>query len=239
MKNRCILIVVGGMCTDALRLCKNPYVKELLGTSAANVNGKSVPCTKAWQAHDALIYSTGAGQKNENGRLFDVLCDAGKKCAAFYSCGEFAKNDNYNEVFCKFLEGADSDKMAAEELILYIKENAPDFTFLYLGKTDEAGHKSGFMGMEYLKAVHSAFEYIKKIREAFPLHKLIITADHGGHGFGFDGSCDSDITIPVILNRVCNFKDKLYTAEIIDIAPTVCKMLGIPVPENWEGGSLI
>ena len=242
MKNRVILIVVGGMCSDALRLCGHPYVKVLLGTSAANVCSKSVSYGGTRYAHTALMYSTPKEydwEVEKETRLFDVLYNAGKKCSAFFSGEEFVKIGEDEVVYRNFYSGENCDVKAATQLIEHVKKESPDFTFLYLGQTDAAGHKFGFMSEEYLKVVYNAFAEIEKIRNAFPLHKLIVMSDHGGHDFVHEGKYDSDITIPIILNRVCNFTEKLARAEIIDVAPTVCKMLGVGAPSVWKGESLI
>ena len=210
MKTRVILIIVGGMCSDALRLCGHDYVKTLLNTSAANVCSKSIPTQNENEIHDALF------KKNFEKSIFDVLSENGK-------------------TYCVFEKGIEE----AESFSAYIKEEKCDFSVLYLGGVKEAGYEYGFMSEEYLKKVYKAFDCIEKIRDEFPLRKLIVMSDHGGHGKEFTGDMPSDNIIPIIMNRVCNFTEKLYSAEIGDVAPTVLKLLSIEKPDLWKGESLL
>lgn len=238
MKTKVMLIVVGGLLSEALMRCQNPYVKELLQTSVANVCSKTVLNPETHFAHTALLYSTPKNYdwtiKKERS-LFNVISAAGNRCAAIYTGNVFTPTGHDSAVDRHFF---DKDTDGAEAAGDIIKES--DFTFIYFGGAYRIAQEKGYMSEEYLKAVHDIFGFIEKIRNAYPLRKMIISSDHGGHGNVCETELDSDITIPIILNRICGWSDKFFEdANIIDIAPTVAKIFGIEPHSNWEGESLI
>lgn len=70
-------------------------------------------------------------------------------------------------------------------------------------------------------------------------YTVIITADHGGHGRIHGEDIPEDMTIPMIIcgkNFPCN--TEIRNANIIDIAPTVTKLLSVISSKEWEGKSL-
>jgi len=222
MKAQVTLIVVGGLCSEALHKCGNPYILDFFRTSIVNVCGNTTNDTSL--AHKGLLYSSEKAEES----IFDVLKKDGKESAVYSALDEFKPEG----CFCF---GCDSDAVSA----VIEKEEKPDFTIICLGDADAAGHKYGFMSEEYLKAVSESFDNVKKIRDAYPLHKLMVISDRGGHGKEHGVGVDSDITIPVILNRICGVKDKIDTATIFDIAPTVARMLGVEGSKYWEGESFV
>ena len=127
---------------------------------------------------------------------------------------------------------------AARQLI---DAHKPDFVFLYLGETDEVGHKYGWLSEEYEKAIYNAFDCIERVWRALPAdYTMIIQADHGGHTRGHGTEMPEDMTIPVMIcgKRFAAGKD-LGEISIKDIAPTVAALLDTPCAEEWEGKSLV
>ncbi|MBO4355349.1 MAG: alkaline phosphatase family protein, partial [Clostridia bacterium] len=115
------------------------------------------------------------------------------------------------------------------------------FAFLYLGETDEVGHDRGWMSAEYLDCIKKASGCIKDVVASLPdNYSVIITADHGGHGRGHGEDTDEDMTIPLVALGP-DFRpgtDFGRTPSIMDIAPTVTKILGLRTPDEWEGKAL-
>ncbi|NMA64923.1 MAG: sulfatase-like hydrolase/transferase, partial [Clostridiaceae bacterium] len=134
----------------------------------------------------------------------------------------------------------DVDDVVTENALKYLNDNRPDFMFLYLGKTDEMGHRYGWMSEKYLETVHDAWTYIEKVYETVKDdYIIIVTADHGGHGRSHGEDISEDMTIPLFIYGVQD-KSKLdiEKANIIDIAPTICALLGVRPGEDWEGSAL-
>ncbi len=119
--------------------------------------------------------------------------------------------------------------------------DASDFTFLYLGWTDLAGHKYGWMSEEYMYAVKETILMVEDVINSLPDDfAVIFTADHGGHGRDHGSDMPEDMTIPVFcLGAPFEAGKKLENVSIKDIAPTVLKLLDGEPDEEWEGKALI
>ena len=69
---------------------------------------------------------------------------------------------------------------------------------------------------------------------------MIITADHGGHGRMHGENIPDDMTIPIIITgKGFDSAVKLDNANIIDIAPTITKLLDAAPSKEWEGKPLL
>ena len=80
----------------------------------------------------------------------------------------------------------------------HIKNAEVDFSFLYLGYTDWAGHKYGWLSDEYMSALDNSWKNIARVVESLPEdYTVIITADHGGHDRTHGTELPEDMTIPM------------------------------------------
>ena len=119
----------------------------------------------------------------------------------------------------------------------FIAAEDPDFTFIYLGETDEVGHAHGWMGPEYMGAVHNAIDCIRQLHAALPEnYTLIVTADHGGHGRSHGLDIPEDMIIPILFCGPAFAPDTaLENVSIKDIPTTIAQLLNIPRVKEWEG----
>lgn len=131
--------------------------------------------------------------------------------------------------------------MVANHAISYIKEQKPDFAFIYLGLVDHAGHVHKWMSREYMQACCQSLDEIKRIVESCKdAYSIIITADHGGHEWMHGTAKKEDMLIPL----VCIGPDfqpgaRLDSIGICDIAPTIAELMNVPAADEWKGKSLI
>ena len=134
-----------------------------------------------------------------------------------------------------------SNQMVTEAAISYIRENEPDFAFVYLGWVDEAGHREGWMSPEYIRAVEESWKSIERLKGAVSEeYTVIVTADHGGHDRHHGSTMPEDMTIPVFFKGKDFEPGKALTGvSIKDIAPTIIRLLGAKSPSEWEGRSLV
>lgn len=75
---------------------------------------------------------------------------------------------------------------------------------------------------------------------------LVITSDHGeelfdhgrtGHGFTL---FRENLRVPLLLSHPTLAPGRIArTVQIIDLAPTIVELLGVPVPSDWQGRSLL
>ncbi len=110
------------------------------------------------------------------------------------------------------------------------------------GKVDIAGHEHGGDSDEYRQAAHDVDAQLGKSLRLLDLQAdtIIVTADHGhtdagGHG----GEEDVVLQVPLIMAGAGIRSDALLgSAELIDIAPTVAALLGVPAPGHALGRTL-
>lgn len=179
--------------------------------------------------------------------LFEQLRLGKKSCGFFYNWGELrdlAKPDSI--AYGCYISGhiytyKTANERITDEAIKYINQSNPDFTFLYLGYTDEVGHAYGWMTDEYIKSVYKSWDCIEKIVSSIPDdYTIMITADHGGHSRSHGWDIPEDMTIPLFIKgKGYTPAKELKNANIIDIAPTIAKLLGVEAADEWEGKLLL
>lgn len=179
--------------------------------------------------------------------LCEVLVESKKKIAFFYNWEQLRDVSSAGSLeFSYFCKGHNIGYDVANDIITdaaekYLAENYTDFAFLYLGNTDEVGHKYGWMSNEYMESVSKSWDNINRIVDSLPDdYTVIVTADHGGHERMHGTDIPEDMTIPLIITGK-NMKpgESFENANIKDIAPTVAKLLDIYPDEEWEGKSLV
>ena len=251
-----ILILVDGMRPDSLTNIEN--AQKIISNSSYTMDAETVFPSVTLPCHISLFHSvtperhgtttnTYMPQVRPINGLCEVLKQADKKCAIFYNWEEIRDVSRPNSLaHACFYAGRrigylEAGEKLTDELIEYAKEYEPDFTFLYLGYTDWAGHKHGWMSEEYMSAMQNSWDNIEKIMtELGDEYTYIITADHGGHDRTHGSEMPEDMLIPVIISGEKFEKGKvLKDVNIMDIAPTVATLLGATPDDEWEGKSLI
>lgn len=128
----------------------------------------------------------------------------------------------------------------------YLSSNDSELSIIHPMTMDKTGHKFGGASIEYKKA---SIDIDKELRDLYNFliergYTIILTSDHGhlddgGHG---DKSMEST-TVPIaIIDRnlkSLNPENNLSNKKSIDIAPTVCDILGIPKSIFMTGNSLV
>ena len=141
----------------------------------------------------------------------------------------------------------ETDELTLEKATTYIKDQKPDFLFIHFDDVDHVGHSLGHKTPAFYKAVSHVDQLIGQIVQAtkdagtFEETAFIISADHGGIGFGHGGETIDEIEIPFILygkgfKKGYLIKNKVYT---YDNAATAAKLLGIEQPYAWIGKPVI
>ena len=96
------------------------------------------------------------------------------------------------------------------------------------------------MSEGYLGYISAAIDNVKRVIEAYgDKYTVIITADHGGHDRMHGTDLPEDMTIPMIfIGEDFEAGKRLRGVSILDIAPTVTAVMGIPAAPEWEGRAL-
>ncbi|MDR3121989.1 MAG: alkaline phosphatase family protein [Clostridiales bacterium] len=268
-EGKVILALVDGMRPDSISKCGSDFADAFLKKSLYYAEAQTVMPSVTLPCHMSLFHSVVPERHGVTTNtyvppvrpidgLIEQLNKFDKKSAIFYNWEEL--RDLWrpgNVVHSCYMTGDISagvhyDDSALTDLALaYLQKSSPSFLFLYLGATDIAGHDFGWMSEKYLQAVKTAWNCIERVYGAAPKDcTLIVTADHGGHGRGHGENIPEDMTIPIALHispetpaaksaKGASSVKGANSANIIDIAPTVTKLLGVPPVKEWEGKSLI
>jgi predicted AlkP superfamily pyrophosphatase or phosphodiesterase len=112
--------------------------------------------------------------------------------------------------------------------------------FVYLSDCDRAGHASGWMSDEYLRAAAEVDTAIGLFASGLGDATLLVVSDHGGGGVD---PRDHDLphpvndAIPLVIAGRGVRRHRLLTDphSLLDIPATILWRLGVPVPEVYEG----
>lgn len=256
MSKKVILFSIDGMRSDALKSCENPFVKELENKCAYTYSAKSMNPSVTLPCHFSMTHSvtpfrhgiltnTYVPQVRPVKGLFELIAESRKVNAFFY--GWEPLRDIASPGSLKFATYVNAymqesgDTVLTDECIKTVRKHKPDFAFLYLVETDEkGGHDNGFMSKPYLDRISIALDNVKRVIDEFKgEYSFVLMSDHGGHGRIHGTDMPEDMTIPLFF-----YGDEFIPGEInkelslLDIAPTIVKVLGITPDEEWEGASV-
>lgn len=256
MKNKVLLILCDGMRADAVEKCGHPFFLKMKETGAYAPDASTVMPSITLPCHVSLFCSvdpdrhgilgnTYAEQVRPVKGLCERLNEADKTCAFFYNWEELRDLSRPGSLIHSHFDSGlklgfgKASELCADAAIKYLPENKPDFTFLYFGYPDEAGHKYGWMTDEYMQSVRKCWELTEKVCAVLPEeYQVIVTADHGGHDRIHGNDIPEDMTIPVLAYGSCfEGRGELENINIKDIAPTVAALLGVEPDRDWEGKS--
>lgn len=251
-----LLILVDGMRPDSFT--DVPAAQKILAKSAYNLKTQTVFPSVTLPCHMSLFYSVPPerhGTTNNNftpwvrpmDGLMETLRAKEKKCAMFYDWWNLRDVARPNAAsFCHFASGKklgyyEACEINTDAALHFLPKHHTDFTFLYYGVTDHMGHEHGWMGPEFMESVKFCWDSIERVLEALgDEYTVIITADHGGHARTHGTTMPEDMTIPLmVLGKDIQPGEAFEAATILDIAPTVAKLLDVDPNPEWEGKSLL
>lgn len=251
-----ILFLVDGMRPDALADIE--AAQRIMKKSTYTMDAKTVFPSVTLPCHMSLFHSVTPQRHGTTTNIYmpqvrpinglcEILKVADKRSAIFYNWEDLRDISRPNSLtHAAFYAGRrlgymETGEMLADELIEYVKKFDTDFTFFYMGYTDWAGHKFGWMSEEYLSAMQSSWNNIEKVMTALgDEYTYIITSDHGGHDRTHGSEMPEDMIIPIFLCGEKFEKGKeIENVSILDIAPTITKLLNLAPDEEWEGKALV
>ncbi|MBP5274139.1 MAG: alkaline phosphatase family protein [Abditibacteriota bacterium] len=122
----------------------------------------------------------------------------------------------------------------------YIIEKKPEFLFIQFDNVDHAGHTYGYGSEKHLETLTQTDRYVGIIYDAIKGAGIledtlfIVTADHGGIGYGHGGVTDEEkyVFFGAAGRTVIRNKDlDLYSR---DLAAIVCRALGVKPNPGWD-----
>lgn len=142
------------------------------------------------------------------------------------------------------------DRHTAELALTYLRTVHPRFLFVSLGDSDELGHTADYPG--YLDALREADRFVgrvvsalKEIRATGAPATLVVTTDHGrdstayGHGPAIPQSGRVWLVAWGDGIRSQGFVASPRPRYLIDIAPTLRSLLGLPADERPDSGRVL
>lgn len=251
-----LLISVDGMRPDALPLVKN--AQKLLAKSAHNMNARTVIPSVTLPCHLSMFHSVDPARHGTTTNTYTPpanpvpglcrhLMKNKKKNAFFYNWEEIRDLSRPSDLtHACFISGAKlgyekANPMLTDAAIEFLGKVDIDFTFLYFGYPDAAGHTFGWMSEQYFASLENCWYNITRAVEALgDEYTVIITADHGGHDRTHGTELPEDMVIPfIMLGKDVVPGESFEGASIKDIPPTVATLLGVEPNEEWEGRSLV
>jgi predicted AlkP superfamily pyrophosphatase or phosphodiesterase len=253
-----ILVTLDGVRPDAVQQAHTPNLNRMMAEGAYTLTAQAVMPTMTLPCHMSLFHSVPpqrhgilTNDYHPMARpvpgLFEVLHQAGKRCAMLYSwepLRDVARPLSLDYAFFQRLDFdnlpvSDEPVVAASEPL--IRAGAYDFVFVYIGATDEIGHLHGWMSAPYLRQVEIADKQLGVLLDAMqPDDVILVEADHGGHDRSHGTDAPEDMTIPWLLMGSgvrCGVQLSQHVT-LLDTAPTIVSLLGVGGPVVWEGTSI-
>ena len=255
--SKVILVSIDGMRPDGVLQCGHPFVQKMMEIGSYALDAQTVfpsvtlPCHMSMfhsvppQRHGITTNTYTPPVRPING-LFEQVRAAGKSAAMFYGWEPLKDISRPGSlVHASYINAyADehTDGILTSRAMECIEKYRPDFVFLYMVETDEkGGHDSGWMTPTYLQYIHDAIENVKQVWEACgDEYTILVTADHGGHDRSHGSDLPEDMTVPQFyLGKEFEAGKAITNVSLLDLAPTAARILGVDIPREWEGKSLI
>jgi 2,3-bisphosphoglycerate-independent phosphoglycerate mutase len=129
-----------------------------------------------------------------------------------------------------------------EAIVKELKANQPDLVVLNFANSDMVGHTGVYSAIT--KAVETVDQSVERIattaRELG--YSVLITADHGNsdNAVNEDGSPNTAHSMnPVPIFLLDDQYKKMKDGKLADIAPTILKIMELPIPEEMDGNVLV
>ncbi|GAB4449790.1 MAG: alkaline phosphatase [Anaerolineae bacterium] len=255
-----VIITIDGLRPDALDLAFTPTLDELRERGAYSPNAQTVIPSFTLPSHVSML--TGVIPQDHGivealpcigcrlsigPTLFNVAHSAGLSTGAVFGkekLGYLVTDVSVvpgavDQLFC-----ADAhDPEVTEAAVEFIREDMPRLLFVHLPDVDRVGHEFGWMSENQMFAINFADsmigEIVAALEEGDHLDNtlIIVSADHGGHGFKHGDDSPIDRTIPWLAVGPGVPKGAILNSPIatIDTAATAAYALNLPIPDRWDG----
>ena len=255
-----IVISVDGLRPDAIERFDARTIERLMRDGAVTLKARTILPSKTLPSHTSMLtgedvdehgIAWNTNETDDHGHVavptvFGLARERGFRTAAFFSKGKF----NHLEVpgsldYSQAPEGNGkwSAEKTARDVDHYLERERPNLLFVHFGEPDYAGHKFGWMSWFYGRGVRQADAGVKRVLKAADRafgegnYTVILTADHGGHGWTHGSTDERDTTIPWITwGKGVSANTRVADAvRTMDTAGTALWLLGVVAPEGLAG----
>lgn len=140
-----------------------------------------------------------------------------------------------------FVWASGGDPDVAERALVEVARGF-DLLFLHFPDVDLTGHAQGWLSRPYLRQVTATDAVLGRVFAALPSEVVIIvTADHGGHGYGHDLGKPVDVTIPWLAAGpgIQVGRSLVSAISTMDTAATAARLLGFELPRDATGKPIL
>lgn len=250
-----ILVTLDGVRPDAIQQANTPNLDRVMATGAYTLTAQSVLPSITLPCHMSIFHSVPPERHGvlTNGYhpmarpilgLFEQVHNAGKRCAMVYGWEPLRDVARPLSLSFGYFSALDFDNLPEADTpivemgVELIASQRYDLLFVYIGATDEIGHLHGWMSDLYLRQVEIADGQVGLLLAAMTANDtILIESDHGGRErmHGFDSP--EEMTIPWMISGAgikCGV-DVQQAVTLLDTAPTLAHLLGVPAAGAWEG----
>jgi hypothetical protein len=260
-----IIIGVDGLSPNGIEKSNTPVIHKMIADGAVKWNVRTVlPSSSSpnwasmimgagveahgvldndWEQNEASLPPIVSGTSGLFPTIFSVLRRSIPKAeigAAYQweGFGRLIKNEGMN-----FDHSYSTEDSTVNAFNNYIINKQPAFAFLQVDDVDGAGHGAGHGTPEYYSAVSKVDSLIGTILQAIERAgmtkntMIIVTADHGGMGYGHGGASLDEAEIAMVfygagIKKGYQIKQQVYT---FDLAATIAFALKCTPPYAWTG----
>lgn len=257
--NYVVIISIDGLRPDALDIATTPMLDELRARGAYCPQAQTISLSITLPSHASMLSGMTADKHGiqwglpyigwpgmEGPTLFNVAHDAGLSTAMIF--GKEKMNYLVLPNSVDYLFGVDAhDPEIKDQALELIEAGLPNLLFIHFPDTDRVGHAYGWMSDNQFYAITFVDGLIGEIVAALENGGylantlLIITADHGGHGFDHGDDSPLDRTIPWLAVGPGVPQDVILYGHIntYDTAATAAYALNLPIPDKWDGKPVV
>lgn len=255
-----VIITIDGLRPDALEMANTPTLDGLRERGAYSPNAQTIIPSFTLPSHVSML--TGVAPQDHGivealpcigcrlsigPTLFNVAHDAGLSTGAVFGkekLGYLVNDASVQPGSMDTMFSADAhDPEVKDAAVEMINESMPNLLFVHLPDVDRVGHEFGWMSENQLYAVNYADmmvgEIVAALEDGHYLDNtlVIITADHGGHGFKHGDDSPVDRTIPWLAVGPGVPSGVILNSPIatVDTAATAAHALDLTIPQRWIG----
>ena len=255
-----VVISVDGLRPDAISRFGATTIMRLQREGTVAAKARTILPSKTLPSHTSMLTGEdvdehgidwNSNQTNGHGHVavptvFGLARARGFHTAAFFSKGKF----NHLEVpgSLDYSQAPNGNgrwgvEQTAGDVERYLDAHKPNLLFVHFGEPDRAGHLFGWMSYFYGRGVRQADGGVARVIAAADRaygkgnYTVILTADHGGHGWTHGTSDPRDTTIPWLTWGKGVTVASTVTKEVrtMDTAGTALWLLGVAAPAGLTG----
>lgn len=249
-----VLISIDGLRTDAISKAKASNILAIMAGGTYFEHANTIRPSVTLPAHTSMLTGLDPQQHGiwwddyqplrgviKDKTALEIAHEAGFDTAIFIAKDKLLHLNRPGAV--DYFEQTDkAGSFIADAFAKYVeKHGLPDLSFLHVPDPDTQGHLTTWMSKSYLKGVFSADQAVGRIvaiarsKSSTP-PTIIITADHGGWGFGHLMDVDDNNHIPWMINGdgISAGVIKSDKINIYDTAATILALLNLAIPKHWR-----